>query len=158
MQAEKHQAQSGFLQTFDPRQLVAFGIRWIAQSEFICHKFGVGMDSAWNRIILLKAALDAGLEMTELNVLSGGLFRHHVDLESLAHATLNEARRIGNQIECASTLELLAELARRKGDECNTVDLRQQAQEIYRKLNRADLIRRLKTEFPAVKSAPMEAT
>lgn len=134
----------------EPRQLVVCGIHWIAQSEFICNKFGVGMDSVWNRIILLKAALDAELDMNDVITLSGGLFRQHADLESLAQATLKETMRIGNRIECASTLEVLAELARRKCDEATTANLRKQAHDIYRKLNRADLIRRLKTEFPPV--------
>ena len=114
------------------------------------------MDSAWNRIILLKAALDADFDINEVNALSGGLFRHHADLESLARSTLNEATRIGNRIECASTLEILAEIARRKGDEATTQDLRHQAQDIYRKLNRTDLIHRLKTEFPAVEKRTRE--
>lgn len=129
-------------------RLLDQGIRWVAQCEFICSKFGVGMDSVWSRIVLLKAALDGGLKLGDLNRLTDGKFKNHVDLDDMALTTLVETARIGNRLEQASTLAILAELARRKGDVGSVGNYRQQALEIYRKLNRPDLIRQLKSDFP----------
>lgn len=135
-------------------RLLNLGIRWVGQCEFICNKFGVGMDSAWSRIVLLKAALDGGLELSDLNKMTDGLFKNHIDLDDMAQATLVETNRIGNRIESAATLMILAKLARRKGDMKGVGNCRQQALEIYSKLNRSDLIRQLKKEFPENDALP----
>lgn len=130
-------------------ELLGYGIGWIAQCEFICSKFGVGMDAAWSKIVLLQAALDAGLTLGALNRLTDNLFRGQVDLESVAQSTLAETVRIGSLVEQGATLEILAEFARRRGDLKGVANYRDRALAIYRTLNRPDLIRQLKKGFPA---------
>jgi len=138
----------------DREGLLDQGIRWVAQCEFICSKFGVGMDSVWGRIVLLKAALDGGLGLGDLNRLTDGMFKNYIDLDDMALAVLVETARVGNRLEQAATLMILAEIARRKGDVNGVGNYRQQALEIYRKLSRADLIRQLKKDFPEKNALP----
>lgn len=124
-------------------RLLDRGVRWIAQSEFISNKFGVGMDSLWSRIVLLRSALDGGLDLNDLNSRCGGMFKNHGDLESMAQATREETVRVGNRLEEGSALAILAEIARRKGDAVGGATFQQQALDLYRKLNRPDLARAL---------------
>lgn len=129
-------------------ELLSQGIGWIVKCEFICSKFGVGMDSAWSKIVLLKAALDAGLRLGDLNRLTENLFRGQIDLEHVAQNTLAETVRIGSLAEQGATLEILAELARARSDLKSVKNYRDQALATYRTLNRPDLIRQLKRDFP----------
>ena len=125
------------------------GIKWVAQCEFICNKFGVGTDSVWSRIVLLKTALDAGFEIDRLNALVGGdLFRNHASLEKLAQEVLKEAEGIGNFLEQAEALEILMRLALKRDDRAWAQTCRDRAGALYRELKREDMARRLKEYFP----------
>jgi hypothetical protein len=124
--------------------LLERGVKWIAQSEQLCHKFGVGLDSLAGRVILLESLLVAGLSIVDLNRMSDGLYKNYPDLDALAQATLKEALRIGNQLEQAPTFMMLAHLALQKGDVCGFQKNRQQALEIYKHLKRPDLLQQSK--------------
>ena len=82
------------LSTKDGDKLLKRGINWIEQSEFIGKKFGVGMDSVWDRILLLQSALDEGLSLNDPNGLTDGMFKNFTDLDALAVSTLAEAVRV----------------------------------------------------------------
>ena len=127
-------------------RLLDQGLRWVIQCKNICNKFGVGMSSVRSDIVLVRGALDGALKLDALNRLSEDMFKNFVDLEHLTQNTLRGSIRIGNQLEQAGALGLLAKLAERKGDESGAENYRQQAKEIFRKLNRPDLVRQLKLD------------
>lgn len=138
--------------TAERNQFLELGVKWIGQCEFICHKFGVGMDSTWSRIVLIKSALHAGIGLDELNGLTNGLFKSYANLEELAQATLAEATRIGNRREQAEILMALIQFAQQRLDFQGAAQCRQEALAIYRELNRPDLSRLLKSRFPETNS------
>jgi hypothetical protein len=127
-------------------RLLDQGLRWVIQCKTICNKFGVGMSSVRSDIVLVRGALDGALELDALNRLSDDMFKNFVNLEHLAQNTLRGSIRIGNQLEQAATLGILAKLAERSDDMDSAGNYRQQAKEIFRKLNRPDLIRQLKLD------------
>lgn len=124
------------------------GVKWVAQCEFICNKFGVGMDSVWSRIVLIKTALQSNLGLDSLNGLTGGLFRNHAGLEDLAWATLTEIEVIGNRMEQAELQGLLAQLALARGDAVQAKTCRERALALYNEMKRPDLIQAMKRDFP----------
>lgn len=126
------------------------GIKWVAQCELICNKFGVGMDSVWSRIVLLKAALDAGLDMARLTVLTGDLFRNFASLEDMAHTALADARTLGNRMEQAEVLEILMRLVVERGEREAAQAYFERADALYRELKREDLGRQLKGYLPEI--------
>ena len=123
------------------------GIRWIVHCQLLCSKFGVGMDSVLSNIALIQAAMSGGLELSDLNKLANGRFKSYVDLDELASATLAEAVRIGNVAEQASTLWILAKLAKRKNDTIAMEEYKRQALAIYAKQNRADSAGRMRRDL-----------
>lgn len=124
------------------------GVKWVAQCEFICNKFGVGMDSVWSRIVLIKTALQSNLGLDSLNGLTGGLFRNHAGLEDLAWATLTEIEVIGNRMEQAELQGLLAQLALARGDAVQAKTCRERSLALYNEMKRPDLIQAMKRDFP----------
>lgn len=129
-------------------QVLELGLKWVGQCEFICHKFGVGMDSVRSRIALLTAAMQSGLNMAQLNAHTANLFRHHATLEDLARATLAEAQAIGNRLEQAQLHAILMRLALQRDDYPEAAACRENVLEIYRELKRPDLARPFKVALP----------
>lgn len=124
------------------------GMKWMAQCEFISHKFGVGMDSVQSRIVLIKTAMQCGFGMAELNAFTNGMFRNHASLEELARATLATSQAIGDRLEQAQVFEILMRLALQRGDRPYAETCRSNMLKIYRDLKRADLARPFKAPLP----------
>lgn len=129
--------------------LMQQGINWVMQCEYICSKFGIGMDSVNSKILLLSVAVDSDLKMCDLNQRTGGLFKNFANFDAMADFTLGEARRIGNTFEQAAVLTILASLAKARGDAPGCAQFQQHAMDIYKKQNRADMCRQLKKKFDA---------
>ena len=129
-------------------QSLELGMKWVVQCEFICHKFGVGMDSVRSRILLLKIAMQSGFDMARLNEHTGDLFRNHASLEEMARATLAQAQAIGNRLEQAELYAILLRLALQRGDYHEAAACREKVLEAYRELKRPDLARPFKVALP----------
>ena len=139
----------------DQEQLLGQGVNWISQCEHICSKFGVGMDSVRSKILLMSVAVESDMAMNDLNQRTGGLFRNFANFDAMADFTLSEARRIGNSLELASVLTILASLAKSRGDVGNFAQFQQEAMDIYKKQNRPELCRQLKKRFETTKFLPL---
>lgn len=85
-------------------------IRWFILSETICNKQSVGGDSIWALLMALKTALNHEMPLSHLQEISAGLFAGFTDYLAAGQWICEEARRIGNQLEIAESLELLARI------------------------------------------------
>jgi hypothetical protein len=72
--------------------------------------------------------------------------RYRTDLQTSWRPFFRGQFRIGNRLEQAATLGILAKLAERRDDMDSAENYQQQAREIFRMLKRPDLIRQLKLD------------
>lgn len=117
---------------------------WLALSETISNKLGVGGESVWALYVMLDTAVAENLALDHLKSLTGKLFNRFDSFEAAAEDISLEAQRIGNRPEMAECLQLQCRLAMKRGDAARAREYAQEALDLFTELKRADMIRPLK--------------
>lgn len=127
--------------------LLEQAIQWIALSEQISNKQGVGGDSVWAMLVLIDIALSNDISLGRLREMTGSLLNQFPDYSTVGQWVHAEALRIGNQLEIAESHHLLAKIAVERGDKRKARENAIQAIALFQELGRNDLACPVKKQF-----------
>ncbi|MBS4095788.1 MAG: hypothetical protein KGZ83_03000 [Sulfuricella sp.] len=119
-------------------------LHWLALSEVICNKVGVGGDSIWALLTMFDIAVSTGLSLDYLKSKTSGIFNRFANYDAIADDIWTEAQRIGNSQEMAECRELMYRLTMQRGDTAQAREHALAALDLFHDLKRTDMIRSLK--------------
>lgn len=119
-------------------------IHWLSLSEVICNKQGVGGESVWAMLVLVDIGISNSIPLEKLKEMTANLFQQFSSYLHIAKRLYVEAENIGNRLEIAESLQMLARLFAQEGDMASARDNAEKAMDLYLELGRKDMVCDLK--------------